>query len=652
MENGKRKVENFRKRHYQISIIKYPLQICLVFALLLLSACSELEKPKPEPFYSETAPPPLKEFRWSNGKMPKSFDPALAAAPPETDLVRALFEGLTDTNSKTLEAIPSVAEKWTASEDFKTWTFYLRKDAKWSNGESVTAEDFVRSWKRLADMSDRVAHRKLLENIKGMKILPDTPPLPVIQGTAADILAKPAVSPNLPILKNLSNTNSAQKIETKPPPMSEKPIFKSETSKSEKETKPKTLPEVKFGAEAINDLTLKVSLNAPDKDFPLLVAHPMFRPIYGDGKDFEAGKLNAAIVTNGAFRISAIGPAQITLDRAEHFWGKDNVELERVSFIMKESAEKALEAYRNGEIDAVTNLDFEPLALKLLTPYDDFQQTTHSALNFYEINLKKKPFDDQRVREALAISIDRERLSEVEMEDSTKPALNFLPFDEQTGKKLVQDNERAKNLLAEAGFPDGENFPVVRLVINRNDVQQRIAKAVVKMWKQALNIDTVIIVKESAEIETARQNGEFDILRRGVVLPTADETAGLMAIFSPKTPSKKESLPVNPLTDQIKPAAEKTPENIDTETKKTEERPLLINPTETNISTEIIESRPILTEDEAIAEIQAIPLYFPMSYSLVKPYIQGFEINTLDAPSLKDVRIDNNWQPKKPNGES
>jgi len=74
--------------------------------------------------------------------------------------------------------------------------------------------------------------------------------------------------------------------------------------------------------------------------------------------------------------------------------------------------------------------------------------------------------------------------------------------------------------------------------------------------------------------------------------------------------------------------------------------------TEPNAPSEIIETAPVLTKDEAIAEIPAIPLYFPTSYSLVKPYIQGFEINTLDAPSLKDVKIDNNWQPKKPNGES
>ena len=611
--------------------------------LIFLSACSELEKPKTEPFYAQTAPPARKEFRWSNGRMPKSFDPALAGAPPETDVVRAVFEGLTDTNPKNLEPIAAVAEKWTASEDFKTWTFTLRRDAKWSNGERVAAADFVRSWKRLAELGDKISHPQLLENIAGavelrpkpIEASPTTPP--------AETLLKPSAAPNLPLLG--ANTNAPQKPETKPPAPSEK------TPPADKESKDKSKPkpaEIKFGVEALGEYTLRVSLVEPDSDFPALVAHPMFRPIYGDGKDFEDGKLNAAIVTNGAFRIASVGQDGITLDRSENFWAKDKVELERVRFVPKETAEKALEAYRTGEIDAVTNANFEPLALKLLTPYNDFKRKTHSALNFYEINLRKKPFDDRRVREALAISIERERLTEIEMDGSTRPALSFLPFDDESDKKLVQDKERAKELLAEAGFEDGENFPTMRLVINRNDVQQRIARAVVKMWKQTLNIDTVIVVKEASEIEAMRRSGEFDVLRRGVVLPTSDETAGLMAIFEP--PAPPAALP-SAAAENSPPVPGATPNAASPESSNSNQSPSAAA-VEPNAPAEITEPVTVLTEEEALAELPAIPLYFPTSYSLVKPYIQGFEINTLDAPSLKDVRIDNNWQPKKPNGES
>jgi oligopeptide transport system substrate-binding protein len=603
----------------------FPL-LLLIFSLVLLSACSELESPKTEPFYAQTAPPQKKEFRWSNGKMPKTFDPATASAPPETDVIRAIFEGLTDTNPKTLETIPAIAEKWTASADFKTWTFHLRKDAKWSNGERVTAMDFVRSWKRLSALGTKAAHYKLLKNIVGTQIVEPKNVLE-IPGEQVDILPKPLVEPTLPFLKR-DDATPPQRVQPKLP--------ETEIAETKKEEK----PEPKFGAEAVDNFTLKVSLVNADKTFPALVAHPMFRPIYGDGKDFEAGKLNAAVVTNGAFRITSVGSDGITLDRAEYFWNKEKIELERVHFVPTDNAEKALEAYRRGLVDAVTNVDFEPLALKLLTPFDDFRRTTHSALNFYEFNLKNKPFDDRRVREALAIAIERERLTEGEMEGATKPALRFLPF-EKNENKLTQDIERAKNLLAEAGYPNGENFPTINLVVNRNDVQQRVARAVTKMWKQALNISTEIRVKESTELETARESRDFDVIRRGEVFPTTDETANMLSIFAPDVETHES------VTEEKTTSGETIEE---AETASADHTKPVAAETETENATadvpdETLKNNLILTEEEAISELPAIPLYFPTSYSLVKPYVLGFEINTLDAPSLKEVKIDNNWKP-------
>jgi oligopeptide transport system substrate-binding protein len=633
---------NYRRRHHQLSLVVSSLLLCL---LVFFTACSELEKPKTEPFFAQTAPPEKKEFRWSNGRMPKSFDPAAAVAPPETDVVRAVYEGLTDTDPKTLATVPAVAAEWKSSEDFKTWTFKLRPDARWSNGERVTAADFVRSWKRLAEMGEKVVLRKLLKNIVGM----DTENfVTVFANEDTDVL------PNFVRPGGAANEKKQNPAPAVRPPAPVADPAAAETPAATPAADPKPQTERKsFGVEALDQTTLKVSLVEPDRDFPALVSHPIFRPVYGDGKYFESDKLNAAVISNGAFRIASVGVDGVTLDRSEYFWGKDRIELERVRMVPIETAEKALEAYRAGEVDAVTNAQFEPLALKLLTPYDDFQRTTHSALNFYEINRRKKPFDDRRVREALAISIERERLTEGEMEGSTKPALSFLPFSEAQEKHLVQDKERAKKLLAEAGYPDGENFPAVRLVINRNDLQQRIAKAVVRMWKQTLNVDTVIIVKESAELEAVRDAGEFDVLRRGAVFPTADKTAAMTAILAPRKIPEIEIIPETETAGENQPkpsdvliAPETEALNSAPETQKTE------GAAETNASVYRDDVEIILSEEEALAEIPAIPLYFPTSYSLVKPYVAGFAINTLDAPSLKDVRIDNHWQPKKPNGES
>ncbi len=628
-----------------------------LISLLLFSACTQLDKPQPEPFYSQTAPPLKQEFRWSNGKMPKSFDPALAAAPPETDIVRAVFDGLTDTDAKTLQTIPAVAREWKSSADDKIWTFFLRKDARWSNGETIKAQDFVRSWKRLAEMGEKVPRYELLNNIVGAQIS-EKENLPDKQKEEFNILSKKTTAENLQLFPKQTNSNSATalgKSETKPPEAEEKstPRLKKD-QKSEAENK----TEIKFGAEAVDNFTLKVSLVKPDADFPVLVAHPIFRPVYGDGTQFETGKLNADIVTSGAFRVFSVGLDGITLDRAEFYWNKKDVEIQRVRFVPTENAEKALAAYRAGEIDAVTNANFEPLALKLLTPFDDFQLTAHSALNFYEFNLNKKPFDDRRVREALAIAIERERLTEDDLDGASVPALSFQLFDDEGETKFVENASRAKSLLAEAGFPNGRDFPVIRLVINRNNVQQRIARSVAKMWKQNLNVETEILARDSAELEIAAQTDDFDLLRRNAVLATTDESANMAAIFIKRGKVKNED------------AGKKTIDEKNVEINKTNENTNSASAAEQSNQAEnssgakffdknaaaedsekLMENDSILNAEEAVNRVQAIPLYFPTSYSLVKPYVQGFEINILDAPSLRDVRINSDWHPKTANGE-
>lgn len=581
--------------------------------------------------------------------MPKSFDPALAAAPPETDIIRAVFDGLTDTDSKTLQTIPAIAKDWKSSDDYKIWTFNLRRDARWSNGEAVKAHDFVRSWKRLAEMGEKVPHYKLLNNIVGMQISLKEK-LPTEENKELNVLAKNSTPGNLQLFPKQSNSNSASTLQSGEAKLPETEKIPETQTKTEQSPKAENKTESEFGVEAVDNFTLKVSLQKPDKDFPALVAHPIFRPVYGDDKQFETGgKLNADIVTNGAFRIFSVGQDGITLDRADYYWNRKSVELERVRFVPTENAEKALAAYRAGEIDAVTNADFQPLALKLLTPYDDFQRTMHSALNFYEFNLNKKPFDDRRVREALAIAIERERLTEDDLDGASLPAFSFLPFDEAGKTKFTQDVNRAKNLLAEAGFSNGENFPIIRLVVNRNNVQQRIARSVAKMWKQNLNVGTEIIVKDTAELEIAGQAGDFDILRRGTVLATTDETANMSAIFAEPEKMKIEGGAEKPIEDKSETTNIIEPPNVagvNSQNYNQSETLIDAEPPSENEAVEnsekSAEDESVLTEEEAVKQVRAIPLYFPTSYSLVKSYVKGFEINILDAPSLKNVKINNN----------
>ena len=514
------------------SVAKKPFSaICsLLLALCLThSGCFTSE---PSAYYGKVVKPAAQEFRWSNGGLPQTFDPAFAAAPPDTDAVRALFEGLTDYDPQTLAPIPGVATRWESSNDGRVWTFYLRDNARWSNGENVTAEDFVRSWERTLKIGPLAPHTELLSNIEG---------------------AMPTLSA------------------------------------------PHT-----FGARAINEHVLQVTLQRPDNSFPALVAHPVFRPVKVAAADQTSRLESHQLISNGAFHLSSTENDHVELERANTYWDGASVALDRVTFVNTTNAEKALSAYQAGDVDAVTNAPFEPLALKLLAPYKDFRRTTFGALTYYVFNTAREPFDDVRVREALALAIDRERVSRDDLEGATEPAGKFLP-EAMSGEKpvvaktelLEHDANKARELLTEAGYPNGEGFPIIRLLINRNDQQRTVAQSIAAMWRATLNIETEIVVRTWEEYEAAIKANDYDIVRRGIVMQTTSEMINLKMMFE---------------RDPHAPQA-------------------------------------AATESQELKELRAVPIYFASSYSLVKPYVTGFDVNVLDAPSLKKTRLDTNWKP-------
>lgn len=563
------------------NIFKLPkrLRLSVVSTLLLaftLSHAGCFLNEKLDRYYGRILVPQRQQFQWSDGGLPQTFDPAFAAAPPDTDLIRAIFEGLTDYDPKTLTPVPAAATHWEASEAGRVWTFYLRDDARWSNGEPVTATDFVRSWRRTMKIGDLAPHTELLANIEGAR---------------------------------RESTGLAKAAETK-------------TAVAKAGDKPKAAPG--FGVQAVSDYVLRVRLRRPDLNFPALVAHPVFRPV--KVADESTAKLGAQqLISNGAFALAKTESARVLLERASTYWNKDQVSLQEVAFVGHKDAESALAAYRAGEVDAVTNAAFEPLAIKLLKPYEDFRRATYGALTYYSFNAAREPFDDVRVREALAIAIDRDRLSADEMGGATEPAKRFLPETVTNAQEpvvnkadvLEKEYERAKHLLAEAGYPDGAGFPKITLLINRNEPQRLVAQSIATMWQTVLNIETEIIVKNWDEYEAAIRAGEYDVVRRGLVMQTTDELTNIRMLFpeGPDPGHVGEPSPAAPSNDlqALKPNNLAPTQSID-------------------------------TEAQALRDLSAMPIYFASSYSLVKPYISGFDANVLDAPSLKSVRINTEWK--------
>ena len=516
--------------------------VCALLLILCLTHSGCFSGDEPSTYYGNVVAPRTQEFRWSDGGLPQTFDPAFAVAPPDTDAVRALFEGLTDYDPKTLAPVPAVATRWEASADGRVWTFYLRDNARWSNGDRVTARDFVRSWERTLKIGPLAPHTELLSNIEGATI--STAPI-------------------------------------QPPPNEQAPGQPAKLSPP-------------FGARAVNDHVLEVTLEHADHSFPALVAHPVFRPVKVDHPD-QTQRLNShELISNGAFQLSATESDRVSLERAKTYWDDAAVALDRVTFVNSENAEEALAAYRAGKIDAVTNAPFEPLALKLLAPYKDFRRSTFGAVTFYAFNTSRAPFDDVRVREALALAIDRERVSRDDLGGATVAAGKFLPQAMSEEKPVVDEAEllehdvnRARELLAQAGYPDGEGFPLIKLLINRNEQQRVVAQSIAAMWRSTLNIETEIVIKPWDEYEAAIQAGDYDIVRRGMVMQTTGELTNLRMLFDGDAPE---------------------------------------------------------SEAQALKDLKAMPIYFASSYAIVKPYVSGFDANVLDAPNLKNTRINTNWR--------
>ncbi|MFN2492947.1 MAG: peptide ABC transporter substrate-binding protein [Pyrinomonadaceae bacterium] len=562
--------------------------ITLLLALMLTHAGCFLAE-NVEPYYGRVVVPRSQELHWSDGGLPQTFDPAFAAAPPDTDLVRALFEGLTDYDPKTLQPVPAVATRWEPSNGGRTWTFYLRDDARWSNGESVTARDFVQSWKRTRSIGDLAPHTELLANIEGSRREGSTR-----RSTSPQSPSQPSAGKNT--LKESAG---------------------------------------RFGAEALSDSILRVRLRRPDMNFPALVAHPVFRPVKLEQEDAVGMLAPAGLVSNGAFSLAKAEGERVQLKRADNYWDKDKVALDRVEFVGSKDVESALAAYRAGEVDAVTNAAFEPLAIKLLTPYEDFRRTTYGALTYYSFNTTREPFDDVRVREALTLAIDRERISQDELGGATEPAKRFLPEIKPNTQEpvvdksdlLEKDYERAKDLMAEANFPNGEGFPKIKLLINRNEQQRIVAQAIAAMWRSILNIETeIVIAKNWDEYEAVIRSGEYDIARRGIVMQTTDELTNIRMLFqSPVRPSTTAKTADTDPTGHLSPIPSEKASGGTTPERRFREA--------------------IETESQALKDLSAMPIYFASSYSLVKPYVEGFDSNVLDAPSLKTVRIKVGWQP-------
>jgi oligopeptide transport system substrate-binding protein len=400
-----------------------------------------------------------------NGDEPADVDPHVTTGIPEFHIQLALFEGLVGKDPQTLEVVPAVAESWEISEDNKTYTFKIRESAKWSNGDPVTAEDFVWSWQRAL--------------------------LPALGNQYAY---------SLHVIKNAEAFNRGDITDFS-----------------------------QVGVKALDERTLKVELENPTPYFLQLLDHHSMYPVHRAtiekfGTADQRGSLWTRpenFVGNGPFTLKEWSPNKVlVVERNPLYWDADLVRLNEIHFYPVQESSTAERMFRAGQLHIVQDLPTHKIKAYREENSDVLRSFPHFATYFYRLNVDRPPLDDARVRRALAYSIDRELLTARVTKGGERPAFSLTPPDtnDYTAKAKMSHNvELARELLAEAGYPNGEGFPPLTILYNTMEDHQKLAVAIQQMWKQALNIDVTLENQDWKVFLSNLRTRDYDVARAGWV---------------------------------------------------------------------------------------------------------------------------------------
>jgi oligopeptide transport system substrate-binding protein len=390
---------------------------------------------------------------------PASLDPMKAVGLPEIQVMRDLFEGLTNQDAHG-KIVPGVAQSW-SSNDNKTWIFTLRNDARWSNGEPVTAQDFVYSWQRLVE---------------------------------------PKNSSPFAWFAALSGIENAEAI------------TKGQMSAD------------KLGVTATDATHLKVTLSRPVPWFPSMVANAAMYPVSQKviEKEGDSWTSPGKLVGNGAYQLQdRVVNEKIVLVRNANYWDDKKSVLTKVTFIPINEESSATKRYRANDIDITESFPKNMYALLKKELPGQVYTPDQLGTYYYAFNTEKGPTADVRVRKALSWSIDRRIIAEKVLGTGEKPAWHFTP-DVTAGftpmKSYLQQhsqqelNAQAKALLTAAGYGPGKPLHLT-LLYNTSESHQKIAIAVASMWKKNLGVDVTLQNQEWKTYIDSRNSGNFDVIR-------------------------------------------------------------------------------------------------------------------------------------------
>jgi oligopeptide transport system substrate-binding protein len=380
---------------------------------------------------------------------PTDLDPQIVTSSQDFNIVLALMEGLTQYDPKDLHPVPGVAETWEPSADALTWIFHLRPNARWSNGDPVTARDFAYAYQRMLSPGLGSEYAYMLYSLKNGEAYN--------AGTLTDFST--------------------------------------------------------VGVKAVDDLTLALTLAHPVPYLPLLVSHQSWYPVHKAtiekfGRMDQRGTLwtrPGNYVGNGPFVLADWKPNQvIRVTKSPSYWDRDKIRLNEVDFYPIESEATEEAAFRSGQLHLTSTIPIDKIAVYKARNPELLHQETLLATYFYRFNVTKPPLNDVRVRRALAMTINRRQLVDRVTKGGQEPAFNLSPPDiagYTARARLKEDIPEAKRLLAEAGYPAGRGFPRLELLYNTNAGHRAIAEAIQQMWKTNLGID-VTLVNQEAKVQS------------------------------------------------------------------------------------------------------------------------------------------------------
>jgi oligopeptide transport system substrate-binding protein len=417
-----------------------------------------------------------------NGAEVQSLDPHLAGGSVDHNVLSALFEGLITLDEETLQPRPGAAERWEISPDGLSYMFYLRPNAKWSNGDPLTARDFLYSFQRALTPSLGSEYKDALYPVRN-----------------AEAFAR----------GQLTNFSLV-------------------------------------GIRAHDDTTLEITLTRPAPYFITVLRANVCFPVHAasverNGAKFDdrSAKWTRAVpfVSNGPFQFREWKEHQhLTVEKNPHYWDAAKVRLKTITFYPSESLQNQELSFRAGQLHTTWDVPLSKIetykkespALLRIEPYFESY--------FLRFNTRHAVLSDLRIRLALSLAIDREAIVKQILRGGqtaatalTPPGLGgYVP-----PAAVKHDLATAKQLLAEAGYPDGKGLPPLDLMTISSEINQRIAEAVQQMWRRDLGVETQITQKEFKVLLDAFDTRDY-VTARGRWIAEYPDPLTYLTIFTSK----------------------------------------------------------------------------------------------------------------------